>query len=140
MDAVKCMPQVERACAERVAFAARHEARQIRLPLDHFRRGFQSGPPFAAKYLDFEILLRELHAVGFYPEMSLNLRCRARYGLRCKGQAASGVIREGKFEPGEVWRTDATSAERSRRNGGCPGAVNSSRTTGKTSASRSQPS
>ena len=28
---------------------------------------------------------------------------------------ARGVIREGRFEPGEVWRTDGTSAERSRR-------------------------
>ena len=44
MDAIDGSTQVHRAGAERIARSAGHETRQIRLALDHFRRGMPVGP------------------------------------------------------------------------------------------------
>ena len=44
VDAVERLAEIERARAERIAFAARHEARQIGLALDHFRRRMPVRP------------------------------------------------------------------------------------------------
>ena len=44
VNTIQRLAEIERACAERIARSARHEPRQIRLPIDHFRRRMPIRP------------------------------------------------------------------------------------------------
>src|SRR5690242_9993330 len=68
VNAIHGVAEIERARAERVAFAAGHEARQIRLPLDHFLRRMPVRP-FAHVFDTFdtgpsESFASDAHAVA----------------------------------------------------------------------------
>jgi len=105
MDPILCVAEIHRACAERIGFTTGHEARQVRLALNHLWRRKPIRPFFhAADVLGArpgEALSADTNPIAkrlAVPDRQVKVGVR-RIDDDCSGRLDCGVIDYGAMKP-----------------------------------------